>query len=114
MLDISDVYMNIYLPTLEAGQVKIGNDARILLDAYPDHPIRPKVTFLATQAQFTPKAVETKSERDKLMFRVKVRIDPDLLIKYGHLEKYPIWCDDRRSSSQRGRSFNPWPLIEAA
>jgi len=75
--------MDIYLPTLEAGRVKIGNDARILLDAYPDHPIRAKVTFLATQAQFTPKAVETKSERDKLMFRVKVRIDPDLLIKYA-------------------------------
>ncbi|WOJ90134.1 HlyD family efflux transporter periplasmic adaptor subunit [Methylocapsa polymorpha] len=83
MLDISDVYMDIYLPTLDAGRVKIGNDARIVLDAYPDHPIRAKVTFLATQAQFTPKAVETKSERDKLMFRVKVRIDPDLLVKYA-------------------------------
>jgi HlyD family secretion protein len=83
MLDISDVYMDIYLPTLEAGRVKIGNDARILLDAYLDHPIRAKVTFLASQAQFTPKAVETKSERDKLMFRVKVRIDPDILTKYA-------------------------------
>ncbi|ACB94459.1 secretion protein HlyD family protein [Beijerinckia indica subsp. indica ATCC 9039] len=83
MIDISDVYMDIYLPTLEAGRVKIGNDARIVLDAYPEHPIRSKVTFLATQAQFTPKAVETKSERDKLMFRVKVRIDPDILKKYA-------------------------------
>lgn len=83
MLDIADVYMDIYLPTLEAGRVKIGADARILLDAYPDYPIRSKVTFLATQAQFTPKAVETKSERDKLMFRVKVRIDPDILSKYA-------------------------------
>ena len=78
-----DVYMDIYLPTLDAGRVKIGADARIVLDAYPDHPIRSKVTFLATQAQFTPKAVETKSERDKLMFRVKVRIDPDILTKYA-------------------------------
>ncbi len=83
MLDIANVYMDIYLPTLEAGRVKIGNDARIVLDAYPDHPIRSKVTFLAAQAQFTPKAVETKSERDKLMFRVKVRIDPDILKKYA-------------------------------
>ncbi|HUI20941.1 MAG TPA: HlyD family efflux transporter periplasmic adaptor subunit [Methylocella sp.] len=83
MLDIGDVYMDIYLPTLEAGRVKIGDDARILLDAYPDHPIRSKVTFLAAEAQFTPKTVETKSERDKLMFRVKVRIDPDLLSKYA-------------------------------
>jgi HlyD family secretion protein len=83
MLDIGDVYMNIYLPTLDAGRVKIGADARILLDAYPDIPIRAKVTFLAAQAQFTPKAVETKSERDKLMFRVKVRIDSDILTKYA-------------------------------
>ncbi len=83
MLDIADVYMNIYLPTLEAGRVKIGDDARIVLDAYPDYPIRSKVTFLAAQAQFTPKTVETKSERDKLMFRVKVRIDADILRTYA-------------------------------
>ncbi len=79
MLDISDVYMDIYLPTADAGRVKIGTDARIVLDAYPNFPIPAKVSFLASQAQFTPKTVETKSERDKLMFRVKVRIDPDLL-----------------------------------
>jgi len=79
MLDISYVYMDIYLPTEEAGRIKIGTESRILLDAYPDHPIPAKVTFIATQAQFTPKAVETKSERDKLMFRIRVRIDPERL-----------------------------------
>ena len=79
MLDVSYVYMDIYLPTAEAGRVRIGSDARIVLDAYPDHPIPAKVTFLATQAQFTPKTVETKDERDKLMFRVRVRIDPERL-----------------------------------
>jgi HlyD family secretion protein len=77
MLDIGYVYMDIYLPTATAGQVKIGNDARIVLDAYPDRPIPAKVTFLASQAQFTPKMVETQSEREKLMFRVRVRIDPE-------------------------------------
>jgi len=75
MLDISYVYMDIYLPTLSAGRVRIGDDARIVLDAYPDHPIPAKVTFIATQAQFTPKMVETQSEREKLMFRIRVRID---------------------------------------
>ena len=79
MLDISYVYMDIYLPTLEAGRAKIGTDARIVLDSYPDRPIPAKVVFVATQAQFTPKMVETKTERDKLMFRVRVRIDPELL-----------------------------------
>jgi HlyD family secretion protein len=76
MLDTGYVYMDVYLPTLSADKVKIGADARIVLDAYPDRPIPAKVSFLADQAQFTPKMVETQNDRDKLMFRVRVRIDP--------------------------------------
>ena len=79
MLDLAYVYMDIYLPTAEAGKAKIGDDARIVLDARPDLAIPAKVTFIADQAQFTPKSVETKSERDKLMFRIRVRIDPERL-----------------------------------
>jgi len=79
LLDISDVYMDVYLPTADAGRAKVGSDAKIVLDAYPKRAIPAHVSFVATQAQFTPKAVETKSERDKLMFRVKVRIDPAIL-----------------------------------
>ncbi len=79
MLDLSYVYMDIYLPTLEAGKVKIGADARIVLDVYPDHPIPAKVSFVASQAQFTPKTVETRTERDRLMFRIRLRIDQDRL-----------------------------------
>jgi HlyD family secretion protein len=79
MLDFSYVYMDIYLPTPEAGKVKVGADARIVLDAYPDHPIPAKVSFVASQSQFTPKTVETQTERDKLMFRIRVRIEEDRL-----------------------------------
>jgi HlyD family secretion protein len=79
MLDLSNVYMDIYLPTAEAGKAKIGGDARIVLDARPDLAIPARISFIAAQAQFTPKAVETRSEREKLMFRVRVRIDPDLV-----------------------------------
>lgn len=79
MLDIAYVYMDIYLPTNEAGKVKIGADARITLDAVPNVAIPAKVAFVAAQAQFTPKTVETKDERDKLMFRVRVKIDPERL-----------------------------------
>ncbi len=79
MLDTSYVYMDIYLPTQAAGKVKYGADARIVVDAYPKVAIPAKVTFIATQAQFTPKTVETQIERDKLMFRVRVRIDLDWL-----------------------------------
>ena len=79
MLDTGYVYMDIYLPTLEAGLVKIGSDARIVLDSYPAHPLPAKIVFVAEQAQFTPKTVETKDERDVLMFRVRARIDPEVL-----------------------------------
>jgi HlyD family secretion protein len=79
MLDRNDVYMDVYLSTADAGRTRIGSDARILLDAYPGHPIAAAVTFVAAQAQFTPKTVETQDERDSLMFRVRVRIDPAVL-----------------------------------
>jgi HlyD family secretion protein len=79
MIDIMSVYMDVYLPTLEAGKAKVGTEGRIVLDAYPDRPIPAKVSFLATQSQFTPKTVETKTERDRLMFRVRVRVDPEIL-----------------------------------
>ena len=79
MLDVNYVYMDIYLPTSEAGKVRIGAEARIVLDARPDVAIPARVSFLAAQAQFTPKTVETRDERNKLMFRVRVRIDPERL-----------------------------------
>jgi HlyD family secretion protein len=79
MLDISYVYMDVYLPTEAAGKVKIGSDARIVLDAIPKLSIPAKVSFVATQAQFTPKTVETQSERDTLMFRIRAKIDPGRL-----------------------------------
>jgi HlyD family secretion protein len=83
MLDFSYVYMDIYLPTTEAGKVKVGADARIVLDAYADHPIPAKVSFVASQAQFTPKTVETQTERDKLMFRIRARIDQERLLAHS-------------------------------
>jgi HlyD family secretion protein len=79
MLDTAYVYMDIYLPTEQAGKVRYGADARIVLNAYPNVAIPAKVSFIASQAQFTPKIVETQNERDKLMFRIRVRVDPDRL-----------------------------------
>ena len=79
MLDTAYVYMDIYLPTEAAGKVKYAADARVTVDAFPKAAIPAKVTFIASQAQFTPKTVETQVERDKLMFRVRVRIDADWL-----------------------------------
>ena len=85
LLDLSDVYMTIFLPTAQAGRVFIGSEARIILDAAPQLVIPAKVSFVSAQAQFTPREVETQSEREKLMFRVKVKIDPAVL--RAHMEK---------------------------
>lgn len=81
LVDLSDVYITFFLPEKAAGKVKLGSEVRIVLDAMPDQAIPAKVTFVADVAQFTPKTVETASERQKLMFRVKARIDADLLEK---------------------------------
>ena len=82
LVDTSQVHMTIFLPTKVAGQVRVGDEARIVLDAAPDLVIPAKVSFVASTAQFTPKTVETQSERQKLMFRVKGQIPPDLLRKH--------------------------------
>ncbi|MGH1478614.1 MAG: HlyD family secretion protein [Geminicoccales bacterium] len=87
LLDLTDVTMTIFLPTSEAGRVAYGAEARIQLDAATEYKIPATVSFVAANAQFTPKEVETRSERDKLMFRVKVKIDPDLLLQYIDLVK---------------------------
>ena len=75
ILDTHYAYMDVFLPTAEAGLAVPGRAARVVLDARPHHPLAAHVTFLAAENQFTPKMVETATEREKLMFRVRVRID---------------------------------------
>ena len=82
VLDLMNTYMNIFLPTSQAGLVNIDSEARIVLDAVPNVAIPAHVTFVSPLAQFTPKEIETQAEREKLMFRVKVRIDATVLEKY--------------------------------
>src|SRR6185503_3797256 len=80
--DLSDVYMYVFLPESVTGKVKIGSEARIVLDAAPQYPIRAIVSFVSPMAQFTPKTVETAEERHNLTFRVKLQIDPARLREY--------------------------------
>jgi HlyD family secretion protein len=82
LVNLGDVYMEIYLPAQEAVKVKIGADARIVFDVAPENAIRATVSFVAPEAQFTPKQVETRSERDKLMFRVKLSVPPERVLPY--------------------------------
>lgn len=105
VLDLKDTYMTIFLPTSQAGLVNIGSDARIVLDAIPHIAIPSYVTFVSPLAQFTPKEIETQTEREKLMFRIKVRIEPKLLEKY--FEKIKTGLPG--VAYVRLNSNTPWP-----
>ncbi|MDF2368175.1 HlyD family efflux transporter periplasmic adaptor subunit [Sneathiella sp.] len=87
LLDLTDVYMDVYLPTDDAGRLRFGAEARLILDAAPQYVIPASVEFVASEAQFTPKYVETESERAKLTFRVKLQIPVEVLRKYQEVVK---------------------------
>ena len=105
LVDLGDVYLTFFVPERAAGRLALGAPVRVVLDAAPQYVIPARVSFVASTAQFTPKTVETASERQKLMFRVKAQIDPALLRKHLTLVKTGLpgvaWVrlDDR----------TPWP-----
>jgi HlyD family secretion protein len=82
LVNLQDVYMEIFLPAKEAAQLAIGSDARITLDFAPGRAAPGYVSFVSPEAQFTPKQVETESEREKLMFRVKIQVPEELVEPY--------------------------------
>lgn len=81
VVDLSDVYLTFFLPETAVGKVPLGSEVRVVLDAAPQYVIPAEISYVASVAQFTPKTVETASERQKLMFRVKARFGRDLLMK---------------------------------
>lgn len=87
LVDLGDVYMTFFLPTSQAGRVSIGTEVRLVLDAAPQYVIPASVSYVADVAQFTPKTVETQVEREKLMFKVRARVAPELLKKYIQVVK---------------------------
>ena len=105
ILDLNDVYMTIYLPAVQAGKLMLGDTARTILDPVPQFVLPATISFVATEAQFTPKSVETAEEREKLMFRVKLRADPEVLNKYHRQVKTGI----RGLGFVRNDPKVPWP-----
>lgn len=105
LLDLTDVSMTVYLPTAAAGRLRYGAEARIVLDAAPQYVIPASVTFVAGEAQFTPRYVETESERQKLTFRVEVTIPRDILLEYRDVVKTGI----PGTATIRVDPDAPWP-----
>jgi HlyD family secretion protein len=82
LVNLEDIYMEIFLPSQEAARIKMGAEGRITVDYAPNTAVPGKVTFVAPEAQFTPKQVETRSEREKLMFRVKIQVPTEYANQY--------------------------------
>lgn len=87
LVDLSDVYMYVFLPEKVTGKLQIGSEARIVLDSAPQYPIRAYISYVSPTAQFTPKTVETAEERHNLTFRVKLQIPKERLQQYEALVK---------------------------
>ena len=125
LVDLTDVYLTFFVPEETAGKIMLGDDARIVLDAAPDLVIPASISYVASVAQFTPKTVETREERQKLMFRVKAKIDPALLKQYVEYVKTGIpgvawvridekepWPDFLQTAKEKGETI-PVPATPA-
>lgn len=84
LIDLSDIYVKVYIPEKDIGKIRLGNPARMYADAFPGRSFEGDVTEISQKAEFTPKEVHMKEERTKLVFGVKVRIkNPEGYLKPG-------------------------------
>lgn len=105
LVNLSEVYMEIFLPARAAARLTLGAEARITFDGAPEFAVPAVVSFVSPEAQFTPKQVETPDEREKLMFRVRIRV-PSALVQ-RHMEKVKIGV--RGVGYVRTDHAVPWP-----
>jgi len=73
--DLDHLWVSIYVKETDLGRVKLGEEARVTVDGFPGKFYRGKVTHISNKAEFTPKTIQTKEERVKLVFEVKVAIE---------------------------------------
>jgi HlyD family secretion protein len=105
IIDLQDVYMTVYVPTAVATKLERGGEARIIFDAAPQYVVPARVSFVAADAQFTPKDVEITDEREKLMFRVKLALDAGVLKKFSQRVKAGV----RGLGIVRTNTATAWP-----
>jgi HlyD family secretion protein len=111
LINLADIYMEVFLPSAQAHRIAIGAEARIKLDVL-DYALPAAVSFVSPESQFTPKQVETSSEREKLVFRVKLRIPQQLVVSYIDEVKTGVrGVAYIRLIPPQGEESPPWPLF---
>jgi len=84
MVNLKKLHVKVYIPEPDIGKIRLGNEGRLYVDAFPNRPFKARITRVSQQAEFTPKAVETKEERVKLVFGVELSIEnPESYLKPG-------------------------------
>ena len=83
LLDTSRVWVRTYVPENQLGRVKLGQRVPVRVDSFPGQRFSGTVTFLATQAEFTPRNIQTPEERSKQVFRAKITLDPSDKLRVG-------------------------------
>jgi HlyD family secretion protein len=96
--DLENVWLRAYINETDLGRVKVGQRARLTTDTYPGQVYEGRISFIASQAEFTPKNVQTPKERVKLVYRVKIDIpNPNMELKPGMPADAGILLGETRS-----------------
>jgi multidrug efflux pump subunit AcrA (membrane-fusion protein) len=74
LADLDRVTLTVYVPESDLGQVQLGQPVSVTVDAYPERVFPGTAVFVASEAEFTPKNIQTREERVNMVFAVKVKL----------------------------------------
>ena len=105
LLDPSDATLTVFLPGPVVARLRLGEEARIVLEGSPRQVLPARVSFVSAEAQFTPKFVETQQERERLSYRVKLSVPEDVALAQQALLKSGMTA----TGALRLDAKTPWP-----
>jgi len=84
LVQLNRVWVQTFVPETRLGRVRLGQNAEVTTDSFPDKTYQGRVTYISPEAEFTPKNIQTREERVKLVYRIKVSLDnPNQELKPG-------------------------------
>jgi HlyD family secretion protein len=78
-IDLNNIWVTAYINEKDLGRLKLGEEATVVTDTYPGKKYKGRISFISSQAEFTPKFIQTQEERVKLVYRIKVQVDNSTL-----------------------------------
>ncbi|MBB2205294.1 HlyD family secretion protein [Gluconacetobacter takamatsuzukensis] len=109
LLDPVDPYLTVFFPARVARRLRVGDEARIVFDDLETGPVAARISYVSPEAQFTPKYVETATEREQLVYRVRLRVERAAQKDLGGMLKAGMTGD----GYVRTEPTAPWPAAPA-